>query len=116
MDKLQVVQRNQLKDYINSGSVASLQNYFAEATSGFQRLVQIANGEMVNGDVPTFGEQIQAMKLIMDKAFPSLKASHVTQHHVSQSKLDNDIDVSGLLEELDDLTKQAEAMKKAEVV
>ena len=55
------------------------------------------------------------MKLIMDKAFPSLKASHVTQHHVSEAKMDN-VDASGLLEELDVLMAQAKEMKKAEMV
>jgi len=115
MPALKVHQRNQLKDYINSGSVTSLQSYFAEATNGFSRLVEIANGVEVDGAVPTFSEQVQAMKLIMDKAFPSLKASHVTQHHVSGMKMEN-VDVSSLLEELDSLTEQAQAMKKAEMV
>ena len=108
-------QKNQLQDYILNGSVTSLQSYFSQATDGFQRLVSIANGEFMDGDRPSFGEQIQAMKLIMDKAFPSLKASHVTQHHVSEAKMDN-VDASGLLEELDVLMAQAKEMKKAEMV
>ena len=108
-------QRNQLQDYILNGSVTSLQSYFSHATDGFSRLVSIANVEFMDGDRPSFSEQIQAMKLIMDKAFPSLKASHVTQHHVSEAKMDN-VDASGLLEELDVLMAQAKEMKKAEMV
>ena len=119
--ELAVHQRKQLMEYINSGSVTALQRYFNDATAGFAQLVRIANGEpRVSVDkkgseireYPSFNEQIQAAKLMMDKSIPSLKASHVTQHHVSH-KLE-DVDACGLVDELNELTAVAEAMKRKE--
>jgi len=104
-----------------------LQKFFADATDGFCNLIDIANGVDVESIVvtkegkvvrymspPPVREQVQAMKLIMDKAFPSLKASHVINQLVD-SPIVEDVDVGGLLRELNQLTEQAKEMKKREV-
>ena len=122
-----VVKRRQLNNYIADGSVMGLQKFFADATDGFCNLIDIANGVDVESTVvtkegkvvrymspPPVREQVQAMKLIMDKAFPSLKASHVINQLVD-SPIVEDVDVGGLLRELNQLTEQAEEMKKREV-
>ncbi len=112
---LSVVKRRQLNDYIADGSVMGLQKFFADATDGFINLVKIANGHAgADGTIPPYRDQIAAMKLIMDKAFPSLQASHVINQTVEKPATE-DVDVSGLLRELSQLTDQAKEMKKREV-
>ena len=124
---LSVVKRKQLNTYIVDGSIMALQKYFADATKGFENLVNIANGTPVittetNKDgeeyeiktVPSFRDQINSNKLRMDKGFPSLQASHVINQTVGAPVVE-DVDVSGLIRELNQLTEQAKEMKRKEV-
>jgi hypothetical protein len=95
------VLERQLSDYITSGNVMALQKFFADATGGFAKVVAIANGEEVNGKLPSVQEILSANKIIIEKAFPSLKATHVIQQHVRHD--DGDIDVSDLQKQLSEL-------------
>jgi len=99
-----------LRNYIASGSVVALQEFFADATDGFDSLVRIACGQEVGGVVPTIDQQLKAMGMMLDKAFPSLKATHVTQHHVAVK--DKEVDTDAMMLEIEALMRDVKELDK----
>ncbi len=107
LDKRQ--ETTQLAAYINRGNVGALQTFFAEATENFATLRKIARGESVDGRVPTIQEMLQANKMIVEKIFPTLRASHVVQEHRKADSGD-DLDVAEAKRQLADLLVEVEGL------
>lgn len=108
LDKRKQYQQ-QLSAYIQRGNVSALQAFFADATDDFASLRAIARGEEVNGKYPTIQEMLQANKVIVEKIFPTLKATHVVQEH--RGKADNsDIDVTDAKRQLEELLAEVEGL------
>jgi hypothetical protein len=78
-----------LKKFVRNGTLVHLQEYFIQSTNGFGALVKIANGEEINGKHPTIREQIEAMKIMLDKSLPDLQATHVDHNYRVESKPEN---------------------------
>lgn len=105
--ELEKRRERQLSEYITNGNVMALQKFFADATAGFKRVIAIANGEEINGKLPTIQEMLSANKIIIEKAFPSLKATHVVQQHV-RAETNGEIDVSDLQKQLNELMTEVQ--------
>ena len=105
---MSLVQRQKLKEYIDTGSVVALQQFISNCTDGFRRLFAIANGEEVDGVRPTVSEQLKAMGMLLDKGFPSLKATHVMSEHRRVPSVQEEMDMSDIMKQLEELNVEAQ--------
>ena len=94
---------------IDQGDMREIQRYFIDNTRGFWALLTVANGRELFGEKPSIKEVISANQIIIDKVFPSLKASQVIQdfnvtHNLPEMSKDE------MLAGLEELRKQMEVV------
>ena len=89
-----------LKKFVRNGTLVHLQEYFIQATGGFEALVKIANGNKINGKHPTIKEQMEAIKIMLDKSLPDLQATHVDHNYRVEAK-QGDIDIDAVRAEFE---------------
>jgi hypothetical protein len=77
-----------LLEDMSMGDYRGIQRHIIEATEGFRELFAVANGQNVNGLVPTVQEILAANKLLIERVLPQIRASQVMVNYQNMNKAD----------------------------